>query len=395
MTTRRKFLQTAGAGLAALNLATSSEIAGAVGAREDGTSGEKAKAAIIDTHAHWIGPSVIELLKKRTEPPRYVVNDKGELIPINRGDGENARGRPQSRTWYDIDARLQHLQESGVQTQVLSWVGAAYEGALSPEEARPLWKAQNNDLGTVVKKYPGRFYGLATLPTANPAWAADELERAHSELGLSGATLPLDAFISLEGARSLAPVFAVAQKHRSHIFIHRGAAAASIPGSYPENGDTNAYFGLSSGGRRQGTSGDNPLARATLITSTHLATGVITLALTDFLDAYPDVTVQIAMIGGSIAFVAEQLQFAEKAAKAPDSVSKLRRVYVDTGQFGSGPNNIAFAARVFGADRILFGSDYGAQESIAPYIESVQRAPLEPKHRQAVYSGNAQKIFAR
>lgn len=395
MTTRRQFLRNSAAGI------ITSSLAGVVHASDqqrssgDESSGAETKTAIIDTHAHWIGPSVIELLKQRTQAPRYFVNDKGELIAINK---EGTEGRPQSKTWYDIGARIQHLDESGVEKQVLSWVGAAYEDVLSPEDARPLWRAQNNDLGDVVKKYPGRFYGLASLPTANPEWAAEELERAHRDLGLSGATLPLDAFISLEGARSLAPIFAVAQKYHSHIFIHRGVAGSNIPGRYPEQGDTNVYFGLvndASSGRPHEIAGDNVLARTTLITSTHLATGVITVALTDFLDAYPDVTVQVAMIGGSIAFVAEQIQFAERAAKAPDSQSKLRRVYVDTGQFGSAPDNIAFAAKILGPDRILFGSDYGAQASVVPYVNSVKQAGLDPKEEEAVYSGNASRIFAK
>ena len=396
MTTRRQFLRTSAAGIVTSSLAGLAQASVLQRLPEEGSSGPKEKTAIIDTHAHWIGPTVIELLKQRTEPPRYIVNGKGELISIDR-NGEGGDLRPQSKSWYDIDVRIQHLEESGVETQVLSWLGAAYEGVLSPEEARPLWQAQNNDLGDVVEKYLGRFYGLASLPTANPEWAAQELERAHRELGLSGATLPLDAFISLEGARSLAPIFAVAQKYHSHIFIHRGVAASNIPGRYSEEGDTNAYFGLGnsgSNGRRQGIAGDNVLARSTLITSTHLATGVITLALTDFLDSYPDVTVQVAMIGGSIAFVAEQIQFAERAAKAPDSLSKLRRIYLDTGQFGSGPDNIAFAVKIFGADRILFGSDYGAQASVIPYINSVKQAGLDPKQEEAVYSGNARRIFA-
>jgi predicted TIM-barrel fold metal-dependent hydrolase len=395
MTTRRHFLQNAAAGLVISSLggiATGSE---APNRSSQEPPEAKARTAIIDTHAHWIGPSVIELLKRRTEPPRYIQNDKGELVPINRND-EARDARPQSKTWYDIDVRLQHLTSSGVNAQVLSWVGAAYEGALSPEEARPLWTAQNNDLGSVVRKYPGKFYGLATLPTANPAWAAEELERAHAELGLSGATLPLDAFISLGGARTLAPIFAVAQKHRSHIFIHRGVAAATIPGRYDETGDTDAYFGLPNGGgrgRRHGDDGDNILARTTLITSTHLATGVITLGLTNFLDEYPDVTVQVAMMGGSIAVIADQLEFAEKAAKVPSSLPKLRRVYLDTGQFGSGPRNMAFAAKVFGADRILFGSDYGAQASVTPYIDAVNESGLNPKDQEAVFASNARRIF--
>ncbi len=61
---------------------------------------------------------------------------------------------------------------------------------------------------------------------------------------------------------------------------------------------------------------------------------------------YPDVTVSIAMIGGSIPFVAEQIQFAQEAAGQKDTTDRLRRIYYDTGQFGRGPHNIAHTAKV-------------------------------------------------
>jgi len=38
-----------------------------------------------------------------------------------------------------------------------------------------------------VRAHPDRFAGFATLPTADPQAAADELERAATELGLVGA----------------------------------------------------------------------------------------------------------------------------------------------------------------------------------------------------------------
>jgi predicted TIM-barrel fold metal-dependent hydrolase len=269
---------------------------------------------------------------------------------------------------------------------------------LAPDEARPLWRAQNDDLAALVKKHPTRFSGLATLPTANVAWAAEELQRAHQDLGLLGATLPLDAFISLAGARALAPIFAAAQTHRSHIFVHRGAASADIPGRQPEVGGTNPYFGLASpdaaSARPAALSGDNPSARTLLITATHLATGVITLALTDFLDAYPDVTVQVAMMGGAISYVAEQIQMAAEEAGQPIPAKRFRSVYLDTGSSGRGPRGIALAAKVFGVDRILFGTDSGPTSSVAPTIESVKKAALTPEEKEQIFVENGRRLLA-
>ena len=334
-----------------------------------------AGSSIIDFHAHWVGPHVVELLAGRSSPRP-----------------------PQGAGWFDIDARLREMDRAGVQRQVLAWVGGAFDGALPPADARPLWRAQNDDLAALVKKHPTRFSALASLPTANVAWAAEELERAHSELGLIGAVLPLDAFVSLAGARTLAPVFAVAQKHRSHVFVHRGTASADIPGQHPEAGAVNPYFGLVAPtpgtARPPATPGDNVSARTLLATAAHLATGVITLALTDFLDAYADVTVQIAMMGGAISYVVEHVQMAAEDAGAPLPAKRLKSVYLDTGQSGRAPRGITLAAKAFGADRILFGTDSGPVATIGPTIASVKQADLTNDEKTLIFSGNARRLLA-
>jgi predicted TIM-barrel fold metal-dependent hydrolase len=357
MTTRREFLGTTGVFAAALQTRPPAP----------------EPSGLVDWHAHWIGPRVIDMLEKRGNPRP-----------------------PAGASWTDIDARLREMDKAHVERQVLSYVGASYDNVMPPDEARAFWRAQNDDLAALVKKRPSRFSAVATLPTANVAWAAAELDRAHTELGLIGATLPLDAFVTLAGAKALAPVFAAAQKHRSHVIVHRGAASADIPGQQPEAGATDAYFGLTrpQRGAPPAADGDYAAARTALVTASHLATGVITLALTNFLDAYPAVTVQIAMIGGSFAFVAEQIQMAAEESGQPLPSQRFRRVYVDTGNTGRGPRTVALAAQVFGADRVLFGTDSGpAAAVIAPTVESVSAAKLPKADLDLIFSGNARRIL--
>ena len=357
------------------------------------------RGAIVDWHTHWIGPRVAALLQARTVGPRLVINGEGQRFLVPKGATEPPPGaKPQDPIWYDVDLRLAHLDKVGVARQLIGFTGSSYDGILDPAEAAPFWRAQNDDVAELVRTHPTRFFGLATLPTADLPAAAAELDRAHNELGLIGATLPLDAFITLESARTLRPILEVAQRHKSHLYIHRGEAAPTIPRQVPEVGVTNAYFGLPTTHQPNGTvphlPGDHPWARATLITSTHLASGAITLSLTDLLDPYPDVTVQLTMIGGSIAQIAEAIRQRTDRDGLPDPVPKLRRIYLDTGATGRGPLGIALAARVFGADRILFGSDYGPWPSIEPFIRGVAEAELTPAERQLIYVDNGRALLA-
>lgn len=397
---RRQFLHAASVGaVATAGLSSSLSAQGA--AREGsgaGNVGSFPRGRIVDWHAHWIGPRVFKLLSERQTGPKYVVNEKGERFLIPPGRKELPPGaRPQGTAWFDIDERLAHLDATGVRLQVLGWVGATYDGVLPVAEARPIWRAHNDDLGEIVKAHPGRFQGLASLPTADIPAAAAELERAHTKLGLIGATLPLDAFSNLESARALAPIFEVAQRHRSHLYIHRGAAAPTIPRVTPEAGGVNAYFGLPESAdlnRLPALPGDNALARATLLTQTHLAVGAITLTLTDLLDPYPDVTVQLTMLGGSIAFLLEGLEQRALRAGEPSPREKFRRIYVDTGASGSRPENITLAVRAFGADRVLFGTDFGPWVSVEPFLEGVAAASLTASERELILAGNSGSLLA-
>ncbi len=231
----------------------------------------------------------------------------------------------------------------------------------------------------LVRKNPDRFSGVAALSTLDIDWSARELARAHDKLGLVGGVLPVNGFATLEGAKAFAPVFEVAQKYKSHIYLHTGYANARIPGqpTRPSHEDSKA-------------------ARSALDNLWNFTASTITFAFSGFLDAYPDVTVQVAQLGGvgGIALVAESVQQSAAANGVTDIRGKFRQIYLDTGAGGRGPEAIALAARVIGADRILFGTDYGAAASVVPVIENVEHSPLTADDRRKIFRDNARTLLA-
>ncbi len=83
-------------------------------------------------------------------------------------------------------ARLADMDAHGIDVQVISHVAPAAQGlpgAEGPARAREA----NDRLAAAVRAHPERFAGFATLPTADPRAAADELDRAVHDLGLIGA----------------------------------------------------------------------------------------------------------------------------------------------------------------------------------------------------------------
>ena len=83
------------------------------------------------------------------------------------------------------EARIRAMDEAGLDIAVLSHNLPSTQ-LLSADVAVPLCVRVNDRLHAAIGVYPDRFSGFAALPTADPAAAAEELERAVTRLGLQG-----------------------------------------------------------------------------------------------------------------------------------------------------------------------------------------------------------------
>jgi 5-carboxyvanillate decarboxylase len=340
---------------------------------------------IIDWHSHWIPTQVLNLLQERSLSPRVVKNATGEPLLLAQPWATAHKARALIPEWHDIELRLRHLDKAGVDRQLLSWPTTNQVDAFLPaEDARKIWRTYNNELSKVVERRGDRFFGVAMLPSSDIAWAARELERAHRELGLVGAVLPIGGFQTLRGARHFAPIFEIAQKYRSHLYFHTGPANPEVPGQpsnipHPEN--------------------DVPLIRWSLDTGASFAAGTVTLTQTGFLNPYPDVTIQIAMLGGSIPFLAESIELRAQGLHGPlegkSPHDSFRRVFFDSGVIGRGPRALELAVMTFGADRILFGTDFPPIPTLDKTVSAFDQADLDAGQRDQILSGNAAQLLER
>ena len=82
--------------------------------------------------------------------------------------------------------RLADMDANGIGLQVISHVAPAAQG-LAGAEGITRAREANDRLAAAVRAHPSRFKGFATLPTADPRAAADELQRVVRDLGLIGA----------------------------------------------------------------------------------------------------------------------------------------------------------------------------------------------------------------
>jgi predicted TIM-barrel fold metal-dependent hydrolase len=336
-------------------------------------------ATAIDFHCHWMPDALAEALRARTTPPRIAPADDGtggerlivdkETLPFDAG-------------YTDVERRLAFMDGAGVVLQALSLPGLFGVDSLPAAAAAPLVGLFNDRLGALVAAHPDRFAGMAALPLANGQACRAELRRAVRELGLIGAILPADGFLDRRAAAAFEPLFEEANALGAHLFIHPGP----LPGP-AGNGDGH--------GAGDEPPEDNENQRHIVLdVQARLSAVSVTLCMTDFLDAFPNVTVQVANLGGSIPLLAERLDHVAWRRNFPGGTPSGRfgRIHVDTSSFG--PRAIALTARVFGADRVLVGTDHPVFDT-AWVLDGLADSGLEEAEQMAIRRGNAAAILER
>jgi predicted TIM-barrel fold metal-dependent hydrolase len=324
----------------------------------------------IDCHAHWIPPELAENLRTRRTAPRIEDSPEGEVFVTYQG-------RREFHSLGSVDGRLALMDKNRVQMQVISLASLFGVDSLPLQESLPLVTAFNDGVAVLCQTYPTRFAAIAALPLADIRAACRELERSHA-LGLRGAILPADGFATLAAAEPYRPLFAVANRLRSHFFVHPGPIEPQPERIVTKTGTDNAWQ-----------------RRIALQAQARLSEVTVTLDLSDFLDPYPDVTVQIANLGGSIPFLAERMDAVHRDNSNGEATGllpseRLRRCYVDCSSFGS--RAIELAVSCFGADRILLGTDCPIFDT-AHMLQSIADARIDPQARHLLLDGNAHRIF--
>ena len=120
----------------------------------------------------------------------------------------------------------------------------------------------------------------------------------------------------------------------------------------------------------------------------------ITLLFGSLLDDYPNVSVQLVNLGGTLPFIIERLEAIalSRPPYEPFPREKLRRLYYDCASLG--PRALETAVRVIGADRIMLGTDYPIFTP-AKVLDTIAQADISPAEREMVRSGTARALLAR
>jgi len=330
---------------------------------------------MIDMHAHWRPAELADALRARTREPRILRNQDGvEVLKSPRMSEE-----PLAGAFDHVDFHLGRMDRQAVRVSVLSLLGSFCWIESQPlEVAVPLCRVVNDRLSAICQEHPGRFAAYAALPLTDMSAAAAELERTLGLPGMIGAQLPGNAFLTRRDAEAMRPLLEVANRHRAVLFVHHGPRPGD---AYPKvAGDTD------NARRRNGT----------LDMQASLSSVMVTLCLTDYLASYPEAMIHVHNLGGNIPYEVERMDHRSLLdtpdEELPSSRFRKARVYVDCNSFG--PRAIEAAVTLYGADRIVCGTD-GTEFGCDWTRKALAEARIDQEAREQILNGNAAAMLAR
>lgn len=291
---------------------------------------------------------------------------------------EASRGGPLDAKLYDLGSlRLKEMDEAGIDVQVISH-GAPATQKLPADIAVPLTAQVNDRLAKVCAANPQRFAAFAALPTAHPAAAADELERAVTQLGFKGAMIHGMANGEFLDAGKFWPIFARAEKLDVPIYFHPSLPNAQV---------TEIYY--------QDYAKDFPLVvRPAWGFTVETATQAIRLVLSGLFDAHPKLKVILGHFGETLPFLLWRIDAAlKRPGQKPMSFRDIfsKNFYVTTSGFFSNPALLCCVMEM-GVDHILFAVDWPFVEN-PPAVEWMKDVPLSDADKEKILSGNARRLL--
>jgi predicted TIM-barrel fold metal-dependent hydrolase len=330
---------------------------------------------MIDMHAHWRPAEVADALRARTREPRILRNPDGvEVLKSGRmGDA------PLAEAFDDVQFHLGRMDRQGVEVSVLSLLGTFCWIESQPVDVSgPLCRRVNDGLSAICAEHSGRFAAFAALPLTDMSAAAAELERALGLPGMIGAQLPGNYLLTRNDAEAMRPLLEVANRHHAVLFIHHG----------PRPGDAFPKVAADTDNARR--------RNGTLDMQASLSSVMVTLCLTDVLAPYPDVTVVVHNLGGNLPYEVERMDHRclldTPTEELPSSRFRKAKVFVDCNSFG--PHAIEAAVRLYGAERIVCGTD-GTEFGCDWTRKALAEAQIGEEAREQILHRNAAALLAR
>lgn len=325
------------------------------------------KAQVVDVHAHVVLESTIGAAGRYG--PEVGSGQDGR--PWFRIGDYYLRGvRYQGGPFMDVQARLQRMDDSGIDFQILSPNPLTYFHHIDLPEAVAFCRRHNDALAALVDRHPDRLAGLAALPMQDPEAAATELHRAVVGLGLAGAAVGTDIRGRALHSTDFDALYATFVALNVPLFIHPGPAGIDGP---PGDPNLKAFdLDIIAGFAAQET------------------TAVAGLFFGGVLERHPRLDICVSHGGGTIALLAGRVAQAgllrpwapEWARRDGAFVEFLQKLWFDTHL--PDERSLQVLKELVGTSRLVFGTNFAGWD---------QPSHAEITAHAGAYTANAQRLF--
>jgi predicted TIM-barrel fold metal-dependent hydrolase len=273
--------------------------------------------------------------------------------------------------------RLAAMDGAGIDIQVLSHAPPSTQ-KLPHDVAVPLTRRVNDRLAQIVARHPQRFAGFAALPTAQPAAAADELERCVREHGFKGAMIHGLVEGTFVDHRRFWPIFARAEAMDVPIYLHPAVPQDVVVDAYYK--DYEKEFPM--------------FPRAAWGYTVESATQAIRMVLSGVFEEHPRLKIILGHLGEGVPFLLWRIDEAlARPGHKPLNFAEVfrRNFWITTSGFFS-DNALVCSIKELGSDRVLFSVDYPfvLNETGTSWLAKV---PLTDAEKTMLAGGNARRLL--
>jgi predicted TIM-barrel fold metal-dependent hydrolase len=297
---------------------------------------------------------------------------------------------------WDLDARLQMMEEFGEYQQVLTLSLPTIESLGPPNVTPELARLANDGMAEICKKHPDRFPAwVASLPMNNVPACLEEMTRTIEHMDAKG----IQIFTNVNGRPlddpEFAPIFEKMHQYDLPIWMHptRGPKMTDYASEEKSKYEIWWLFGwpyeTSAAMARMVFSGFFDRWPNLKVITHHMG------AMVPYLEAR--VGLGMDQLGTRTAEVDYTTIVKDMKAKGKRPVDYFRNFYADTSVNGSAPA-IECGLAFFGHDHSIFGTDCpfdpeGGPLFIRETIRAIDSLKLPEDVREKLYSGNARRLL--
>jgi aminocarboxymuconate-semialdehyde decarboxylase len=344
---------------------------GPTAARSHGKSGRtlRPSSMTIDVHSHVAVPEAAKFVKPHLDLATIPLV-KFATLDTKALNQQQDTDRTSRMTQYD--ERLADLDEMGIDLQVVKPLPSQCYYTLPLEIADRAARMVNDGLAEYVAGRPNRFIAFGTVPLHDGTAAATELERCVKQLGFKGVQILTNVAGRELSHPDFAPFWAKAEQLGVLVVIH--------PNGFTEADRLSRFYFNNVVG--------NPL-------DTSIALHY--LIFDGVLERHPNLKILAVHGGGYVAAYSGRIDHAwgarsdSRGALPNPPTFYLRKVYFDSVVFT--PHQLRYLLEVFGAERILMGTDYPYDMAESDPIAHLASAELDASSVAAIAGGNVRQLL--